>query len=427
MIFTIAKATDAPDRWDTAQIVVQSLISRERRTLVNGGSDARYVSTGHLLYAVRGIVFAVPFDPVRQQPLGRAVAVINGVRRPPLFESGAAHFDISATGTLLYVPGPVDGSRTERAIVFADRDGRLTPLPTPARPYVHVRASRDGARFVLDSDDGKEAIVWIYELAGTSAPRRLTFGGRNRFPVWSSDGQRVAFQSDRERDLAIFEQRIDGSGLRRLTTPEKGAEHVPESWSPDGKHLSFSVMKDSTYAMWMLSFDDNTAAFFGNVQSSEPIGSIFSPNGRWIAYHSLPPGIERELATSSGVFVQPFPAGAIRQASRVGRDFQPVWSQKGDELFYVATALPSGSGRFTAVRVGTQSGLEFGNPQILPVTIVGGRTSTLTRAFDVMPDGRFVGLWSGSAEELTTGGASSSEVRVVLNWFEELKRLVPTK
>jgi Tol biopolymer transport system component len=369
---------------------------------------------------VRGIVLAVRFDPVRQELLGGAVPVIDGVRRALNGASGATHFDVSATGSLLYVPGPTEGTGTERTIVLATRDGRLTPLATPAGPYVHVRASRDGARLVLDSDDGREAIVWIYELAGTSAPRRLTFGGRNRFPIWSPDGQRVAFQSDREGDRAIFVQRIDGTGLQRFTTPEKGDEHVPESWAPDGRHLSFAVVKDSTYSLWVLSIDDNKSVPFGNVQSRSPIGSTFAADGRWIAYHSAS-GTE---SPSNGVFVQPFPATGtmIRQAPRVAFDFHPVWSPDGAELFYVAIAGGSG-GQLAAVRV--EPGMTFGSPQRLPGAVAGGRQAGLTRAFDVLPDGRFVGLVSGSAEDISAESASP-EIRVVQNWTEELKRLVPT-
>ena len=114
----------------------------------------------------------------------------------------------------------------------------------------------------------------------------------------------------------------------------------------------------------------------------------------------------------------------IRQAPKVSRDFQPAWSQNVAELFYVAVAGGSG-GQLAAVRV--ESGMTFGSPQSLPGAVAGNRPSGLTRFFDVLPDGRFVGLVSGSAEDISTAGASTREIRVVLNWHEELKRLVPTK
>src|SRR4029077_3905467 len=110
--------------------------------------------------------------------------------------------------------------------------GALTRLAVPPGSYVHVRASRDGGRLAIGTDDGKEANVWIYELAGKNEMRRLTFAGQNRFPIWSPDGQREAVHSERERELAICWQRADGSGRgERWTRPDPGDAHMPESWS----------------------------------------------------------------------------------------------------------------------------------------------------------------------------------------------------
>ena len=101
--------------------------------------------------------------------------------------------------------------------------GVVTRLPLQPKSYTNVRVSCDGARLALGSDDGKEAIIWIHDLAGSSEPRRLTLQGQNRFPIWSPDGVRIAFQSDREKDLAIFAQRADGTGpIERLTKPGQG-------------------------------------------------------------------------------------------------------------------------------------------------------------------------------------------------------------
>lgn len=105
--------------------------------------------------------------------------------------------------------------------------------------------------------------------------------GQERFPIWSADGQRVAFQSDRESDLALFSQRADGTGpVERLTKPEQGEAHLPESWSPDGKHVSFSVTKGSVNSLWTLSIEDKKVTPYGGVQSVEALGSVFSPDGR---------------------------------------------------------------------------------------------------------------------------------------------------
>ena len=338
LIFTIAKRSDGLDRWNRARIVAHSLASGDRQTLIAGGSDGRYVSTGHLLYALGGSIFAVRFDPGRLVVTGPAVSVVQGVRRATGAITGVAHFDVSRSD-LVYVPGPSSQSASESTISLADRAGVLTPLKIPPGQHVHVRASGDGARLAIDIDDGKEANIFIHELTQSSQMRRLTFGGRNQFPIWSADGQRVAFQSDRDGDLAMFVQGVDGSGLKRLTKPEKDEAHVPESWSPDGRHVSFSVKKDDTFSLWILSLIDGKISRFGNVQSIEPLGSVFSPNSRWIAYHALRAAGEA-LSTRSGVFVEPFPAtGVQHQAPKVTRDFHPLWSRDARELelFYIAT------------------------------------------------------------------------------------------
>jgi Tol biopolymer transport system component len=303
----------------------------------------------------------------------------------------------------------------------ADRAGMNTLLPPAAAQYVHVRASRDGSRLAVDIDSGSNSNVWIYDMNGTTAIRQLTFMGRNRFPTWSPDGQRVAFQSDREGDLAIFAQRADGTGpIERLTKAGQGESHIPESWSPDGSYISFAVLKDAKYALSILSVRDGKIESFGKVVSPEPTSSVFSPDGRWLAYHFAPE--TRIAGRDGGVFVQPFPAtGEIHQAPKVERDFQPVWSRDGSELFYVPLAAGN---RLAAVRVTTRPSVAFASPESLPAAVIAGRTSAATRAFDTLPDGKFIGPVSPSEQD-PSSGTTQPEIRIVLNWFEELKARVP--
>jgi len=424
VLFTLASNFQDPE----AHIVAASIASGERRMIRPGGSG-RYLPSGHLVYTQEGVLYAVPFDAGRLMEAGAAVPVVEGVRLPFGVPNGVvgAQFDVSLTGSLVYLPGPSRVSSAENALALASRTGATERMTTAPGPYVHARASRDGTRLAVDTDDGTEAAVWLYDLSGTSALRRLTFGGNGRFPVWSPDGQRVAFQSDREGSRAIYAQRIDGTGgVERLTMPEKGEEHVPESWSPDGKFLSFSVTTTQTgspSSLWILSLADGTITRFGSVQSVEPIGSVFSPDGRWIAYHAVPQE-GQALTPNSGVFVEPFPAtGAVYQAPKVGRDFQPFWSPGGTELFYVGTTA---SAQLAAVDVETSSGVTFGVPMMLPFALTSGRLSGTTRTFDVLPDGRFVGSVP-SSEEDAAAFAATPQIILVQNWLEELERLVPTK
>ena len=210
--------------------------------------------------------------------------IVKGVSRSTTGTSGVAHFSVSSTGSLVFVPGPASTSSAQLDLALIDRNGPPQPLKLPPGPYEYPRLSPDGKRIAFGSDDGKEAVVWIYDLSGVTSMRRLTLGGRNRLPVWSADGERVAFQSDREGDLGLFWQRADGTTTaERLTKPDKDTAHVPESWSPDGKTLLFSVAKGSSYAVAALSLPDKKVTPVGGIQSAFPPAATFSPDGRWVA------------------------------------------------------------------------------------------------------------------------------------------------
>ena len=419
LLFTIARTAEGPSRWDTARVVVQSLESHERKTVFEGGSAARYIPTGHLLYVRGGTIFAAPFDLSRGRVTGQAVAVVQGVRRTAEGFTGGAQFAVSNNGHLFYLPGPVTAGTSQRTIAVADREGLVTRLPIPPGPYVYTRASRDGARLAVGTDDGKDAAVWICRLPQKSALQRLTMDGRNRYPIWSPDGTRVAFQSDRAGEQAIYVQRVDANGRpERLAGAQNGASLIPESWSPDGRWMLLSQEKGSEFSLWTLSVQDGRLRPL-DVRSQRMIGATFSPDGRWIAY-SLSGGNDRTLVSPDrGVFVQPFPpTGAIYQAPKVLIDFHPVWSPAGRELMYIpATAL----GQLATVRVTAHDGLTFAEPVTSPFRI-NPRINTQARAYDVLPDGRFVGLIDAAEPEGSL--AIGTEIRVVLNWFEELKARV---
>ena len=340
--------------------------------------------------------------------------------------------DVSSSGTLVYVPGPPGRVSSERAIAKASRTGVVTLLQARTAAYGNVRATRDGARLAFDTEDN-DANIWIYETDGKSDVNRLTFGGRNRFPLWSPDGQRIAFQSDREGDLGIWVQAINGTGVERLTKAAEGEAHVPESWSPDGAFIAYSAAKLKpgtlpTHELMMLTLKDKSTTPFGDVRSGgEPIGAVFSADGRWIAYHSRTgnaTAVDGSATRDVGIFVQPFPAtGLLYQAPKLQIDFQPVWSPDGSELFYVPLAA---SGQIAAVHViRTGSGIRFSTPQFVPARVTGSRTSGSTRAFDMLPDGQFVGPISRSEEAAVAATNYFSEIRVVINWFDELRAKVP--
>jgi eukaryotic-like serine/threonine-protein kinase len=413
VLFTLARAASEPTgQWDRARIVVQSLRTGERETVVEGASDARYLPTGHLIYAVAGIVFARPFDP-RTRGLGDPVPVVEGVRRAA--ETGIAHLTVSASGTLLYVPGPTTWIQDLQTLAITDATGGTTPLPLPDRAYDHPRVA--GSRVAWGQDDRD---IWVYDLAATAAPRRLTLEGRNRFPVWSPDGARIAFQSNREGDLGIWMQDADGrQPATPLTRAEAGDGHIPESWSPDGQTLLFSVQRGARFSLWTLNLADmRSAPFVDVVSSGGPPGAVFSPDGHWIAYSVQAVALTADSA-NRGIFVRPFPATDVRhQVTRSGLDFHPAWAPDGDTLYYLASVLQP----IVAVGVRRESGNFSGSP--VSTAAWSRRVYTQTRGYDILPDGRFLTMVPASSN---LGSATTPEARVVLNWLEELKEHVPAR
>jgi serine/threonine protein kinase len=420
VLFTLAKKGDNPgEQWDKARVVIQSLATGERHTVVEGASDARYLPTGHLLYAVAGTVVAVAFDLRTSRVTGQPVTLVDGVRRSP--ETGVAQMATSDSGTLLYVPGARTWTTHDlRTFLVTDRTGATMAVPLPPGDYDHPRVS--GWRLAYDRADQQGSDVWIYDFEGSSAPRRLTFKGRNRFPVWSPDGSRLALQSDRDGNLGIFVQDAGGATAPEpLTTAEAGDAHIPESWSPDGKHLLYAVQRGSRFTLRSLSVDDKKSTPFGDVVSEGgPPGAVFSPNGRWVAY-AIIETVPEATSPNRGVFVQPFPAtGSRYQVPNTALDYHPAWSPDGKTLFYnPAAILP-----LAAVTVRAGAGIFFERPvKIAPTSRV---LANEARGYDILPDGRFVGVVPAPAVE---GGVAtdSPELGVVLNWSEELKRLVPAR
>ena len=322
ILYTVRGA--AENDWDRSQIFVQSLEpGSTRQLLFEGGREARFVSTGHIVYAYQGTLFALPFDVSQLKVAGGPTPVVEGVRNAGA-TTGTSQFSFADNGTLIFVPGPLSGgsSGALRTLALRDRAGNeLERLKVPPRAYSYPRVSPDGKRVAVSTDDDKPD-VWIIDLAGASAPRQLTLGGSSRFPVWSHDGLRVAFRSNRQGDDSIFWQKADGTGtVEQLTKAEAGTFHVPSSASPDGKYLAYTVVRGSGLALWILSLDDKKATLF-----SEKAGlPAFSPDGRWLAYQS-------EETSPRQIFVQPFPATGAKYPVVPGG--QPFWSHDAAELFY---------------------------------------------------------------------------------------------
>jgi serine/threonine-protein kinase len=414
LLFTVATG-QGNDRWDRAQIVVQSVGSSKRKVIFSGGSEGKYVRTGHLVYTVGRTLLASPFDVKALELRGSAVPIVEDVRRrfAGNAQSPVSSFAFSAGGTFAYIQGSTAGLQT---VALASRDGKLQRLDLPAQSHWFPRVSPDGHQLAIQTDDGTEAFISIYNLKGAGPARRLTFGGRDRYPLWTPDGRRITFQSDREGDRGIFWQPADGTGPAERVTKKLDSlvtELRPDAWSPDGKTLALSATPPLQWRIFTLAA--------GGAQALKPFSALparfsaFSPDGKWLAYASI------EIGNRYEIFVQPFPpTGAKHQVSTEGGR-TPLWSPDGRQLYYQDNL----GQRLVAVDVRTQPIFSAGKPVALPIEAL--FLSALHRNYDIMPDGKQFVVITPAGASVDSNPSSAQQINVVLNWFEELKRLVPTK
>jgi serine/threonine-protein kinase len=401
-----------PD-WDEAAIEVQPLPSGERRVLTHG-ADARYVPSGHLVFVRSGTLVAVPFDVQRLKVTGGEVTVVSDVMQAANtpaanYETGAGQLAVSSSGLLVYATGGVHRDN-ERSLVWVDRSGKVQPLPLPPPPraYFAPHLSPDGQRVVLWSQ-GRERIVWVYDLAGGTLTR-VTTEGRNSRAIWTPDGRRVTFASAIDGPEYAATKTPDGSG----DTERLSAEGEPSSWSPNGRVLSLvtsTVTGTSSHAIWLLLLGEPQPRRFLNSRFNETYPE-FSPDGRWIAYVSDETGRPE-------VYIQPYPGpGQRRQLSDKG-GIQPAWAKNGRELLYTAFS-DQGRTQMKSVPLAPGTALAAGAPQLLWE----GRFSeqSNTRGYDVTPDGqRFLMVQTKDRPPTPV-----TQLVVVQNWFEELKQKVPS-
>ena len=411
--------------WDDTFVVAQSLTTGTRKVLIEGAADARFVSTGHLVYLRKGTLMAVPFNPRRLEVSGPAVGVVSDVMQaadiqPLQIDTGAGQFAVSNAGSLVYATGGVF-SQDRWSLVWVDRTGRSEALRVPPGAYGAPRLSPDGRRVAFNSTTG-DWDVWTYEVQrGVAA--RVPMAGQQAGPVWTPDSSRLAFTSSVGREIVGPVLLIDPDGrspAERLTTTS--VMGIPGSWTPDGRALAFTTLASHPTAgdssasivrneIWVASRDGKTEP---RQLLSEGRAADFSADGRWLAYISGSP---------SQVYVQPYPALDRRAQISTEGGINPAWRRDGREMYYLQNASASGAlkVRVMAVPVSTTPTFSAGTPHLLfegPF-----RTDGPSRSYDVTPDGqRFL-----MVQEVQRPAARVSQMVLVQNWGEELKRLAPTK
>ena len=380
----------------TSQVVVQSLSSGERTVVLEGGTDARYLPTGHLVYVSGNTLFGIAFDADTLSTTGAAVPLIERVRRS--VDTGQADYVVSDDGTLVYLS---DVTGAETTLVWVDRDGREEAVGLEPASYSNFDLSPDGTRVAIRAI-GEDPTVWIYDLARRTRTR-LVFenelsGFNPIFPRWTPDGTRVAFGT------RLSWKRADGSGTVESLDDTPGM--IPADFSPDGQRLVFVQINGAGGGgLGVLTLaEERTSSLVLDGEFVEREAAV-SPDGRWLAYNSDETGRHE-------VYVRPFPDvdSGKWQISTDGGEW-PVWNPAADELLYRG---PTG---VMALAFETEPTFTPGAPtQLFERRILGARI----REMDVSPDGqRF--LFTAVPE----GANASEQIIVVQNWFSELERLVP--
>jgi Tol biopolymer transport system component len=409
VLFTITLQTGG---LDTAQVAVLDLRAGTHRVLLRGGSHGRYVPSGHLVYVAAGTLRAIPFDLTRLETHGTSVPVLSRLITTPY---GAGDFAAAADGTLVYVDAP--GSLASlavnaRTLAWVDRTGKEEPLAAPPHAYQHPRLSPDGTRVALASTD-QENDLWIWDLRRATLTNLTLDPRQDFFPVWTPDGRRIIFSSNRSGQNNLWWQAADGTGAaERLTTSTN--PQLVTGITPDGTAVVFYEVTPTMGRDLLQLALDGTRRVTPLLQTKfDELNGIVSPDGRWLAYESNTSG-------SFEIYVRPFPnvVGGQWQVSTAGGR-QPLWARSGKELFYVA-----GNGALSRVPV-EASGTTW--TAGTPMKLLEGRYDTgggtLGRTYDVSPDGRrFLKIKVPGSD----ASVAAPALIIVQHWDEELKRLVPT-
>ena len=385
--------------YSEARIMLLSLETGKSRLLIDGGSDARYLPTGQIVYWRLGDLWAVPFDLPSLQAGGPALVVLKNLMLAEA--NGNAQLSIASNGTMAYLTGPdVEG---ERAVMLVDRSGVARQLTTERKAYENASVSPDGARLALTVVAANDSLYTLEIDRG--ALSRVTFEAENSRPVWSPDGGRLAFTRHSGGELRqLYVVPADGAGPPSMLRKSDRTEFA-DDWSRVGNVLAFTQMEQGTGAdIWTMPMNGAGKASPWLATRFDDLQPHFSPDGRWIAY----------MSTESGrteVYVRSYPeAGQKRQVSFDG-GVEPRWRADGRELFYRR------DNEVLAADVdATGSVLRFSVPRVLfKGEYLIANTARAWGTWNVLPDGKHFVLIQDFARPRTS-------VTLVQNWFQELPK-----
>lgn len=372
----------------------------KQMTILRGGGRARYVPTGHLLFALDGTLHGVLFDARRLEVRGDPIELVT--------ETGSYEFAVSEEGTLVHVvSGVIEGAE----LVWVDRRGREESLGAPLRPYAYPRLSPDGKHVALDVS-GVDRDIWLWDTSRKVLERFTNDPAENALLAWTRDGRYLAFGSSRSGVSNVFWQASDRSGEpERLWESERLQQ--PMSFAPDGRLLLSEAAPGGGRDVLALSLDSPRRVERLLESDATEGWAEVSSDGRWLVYDSNESG-------QFEIYVRPYPRvrdGRWRVSDGGGR--QPLWSRDGKELFY-----RDFSGALMVVPVTRGATLRFGPPVKLldGVRYVGGGSGLSGRTYDVDPDGsRFLMIKRAVPSDTATS------IVVTENWFQELQARLPNR
>ena len=397
-----------------ASVDVLNFRDGRRKTVLQGGSFGRYIAgingLGHLLYVSRGTLFAVPFDLARLDVRGTPSPVLEGVGFNPV--NGAAQFDASKTGTLVYRGG---GAGSLVSLQWLDTAGRTQPLPAKPGSYTQPHLSPDGSLLALSVFASGGQDVWVYDWQ-RDAMSRLTFGGGTYFwPVWSRNGRYIVFTGGFGAGGMLW-TRADGASKPQPLTETKNGQ-FPWSFSPDGKRLAFADFPGGVGSgdIWTVPVEeDSTGLKAGKPEvflrtPANELYPAFSPDGHWIAYRS-------EESGSSEIYVRAFPDKGGKWLISNNGGTVAVWSRNGRELFYRTADQRIMAVNYTA----KQDVFVADKPRLWTETRM-AETGT-GQNFDVAPDGKRLTVLMPS--DTADDRQEQNQVIFLQNFSDEIRRRV---
>ena len=392
-IHYLYSAINLSGRRDLYSIYVGSLNSNEKRLVAKAKGNGAYAAPGYLLFYRDQTLFAQHFDTRKFELTGEPVPVLTEVQFFPRISE--AVFAASTAG-LLVAQRNADSGASQ--LLWFDRKGQQIGVALNSGIYGNIMLAPNGRAVASDTTDlaSQNTDIWTYDLE-TRGAKRLTFDpSLDSLAIWSPDGSRAIFASNRELKFDLYLKDTNGAQEEKVI-PQDGPDRFPTDWSRDGKYVLYGRGPD----LWFLTFPELRATQFLKAASTLKTGR-FSPDGKWVAYSSNESGRWE-------IYVTSFPeAHGKWQVSNTGGD-QPRWRGAGKELFYLST-----DSKIMAVPVKTGSNFDAGTPTALfqanPREMVA--TSELF-SYDVSNDGQKF-LVNASLKTAMT------PMSVVLNWSAKL-------